>query len=279
MRYWLKSIVACMCAVYALVAHADFQADLVKRFPATEGAKVAPAFPGFWSVLKGGEVFFVNDDLSILIPGDVINLKTRHSLATDIKEAGRPKIDVTTLDVRDAIKFGNGSHRLYVFDDPDCPYCRHLDGDLSRLHDATIYVFPFPLTSLHPNAANVAEAIWCQRDRAQAWSDYQRMARDTSTAVTALGAATATDPNELEAQARLRLKNAWLAYLHAHRQPDQPTCDNPIDRNLALGQKLNIFGTPALIFADGSLIPGAVSAERIEAQFRKVAMALAGAGK
>ena len=50
-------------------------------------------------------------------------------------------------------------------------------------------------------------------------------------------------------------------------KPERATCDNPISRNLALGEKLHIEGTPALIFADGTLVPGAIPAERIEAQF------------
>jgi thiol:disulfide interchange protein DsbC len=41
-------------------------------------------------------------------------------------------------------------------------------------------------------------------------------------------------------------------------------CDTKaIDNNMKLGQKLGITGTPALIFPDGRIIPGAISAEEI----------------
>ncbi len=41
-------------------------------------------------------------------------------------------------------------------------------------------------------------------------------------------------------------------------------CDTTaIDDNMSLGKKLGISGTPALIFPDGRLIPGAVSADQI----------------
>ncbi len=36
-----------------------------------------------------------------------------------------------------------------------------------------------------------------------------------------------------------------------------------IDDNMKLGQKLGISGTPALIFPDGRLVPGAMSSDQI----------------
>ncbi|VVD30926.1 DsbC family protein [Paraburkholderia dioscoreae] len=248
MRLFWKVSAAVICAGYTLMAHAGFSEDLVKRFPAAQGAKIEKAFPGFYSVVKGNEIFFVRDDLSILISGNVIDLKKNVSLTSAIEEANRPKIDVSQLDLKDAIKFGSGSRRLYVFSDPDCPYCRSLEGSLTKLTDVTIYIFPFPLAQLHPNAPGVAEAIWCQADRVQAWHDYQNIAQ------------------VVPANA---LMPAWHNYLHQHKQPDQPLCDNPIARNLAVGEKWQIAGTPALIFEDGTLIPGAAPAERIQAQLAK----------
>ncbi|CAE6841756.1 DsbC family protein [Paraburkholderia aspalathi] len=258
MRRLLKISAALICAGYALLAHAGFSEDLVKRFPAAQGAKIEKAFPGFWSVVKGSEVFFVRDDMSVLISGNVIDLKTNHSITNDLEEANRPKIDVAQLDTKDAIKFGSGSRRLYVFSDPDCPYCRMLEGSLTKLTDVTVYIFPFPLAQLHPNAPGVAEAIWCQADRVQAWHDYQNMAQ------------------LVKADALLP---AWHDYLHAHKQPEQPVCDNPIARNLAFGEKWHLNGTPALVFEDGTLIPGAIPAERITAQLAKSHANIATAAK
>jgi thiol:disulfide interchange protein DsbC len=78
-----------------------------------------------------------------------------------IQLASQPKIDVNQLDVKDAIKFGSGSRKLYVLSDPDCPYCRRLDEELEKLKDVTIYLFPAPLEQLHPNARRVVEEVWC----------------------------------------------------------------------------------------------------------------------
>lgn len=50
----------------------------------------------------------------------------------------------------------------------------------------------------------------------------------------------------------------------AHKDLPKPSCEtDKVDENLALGKKLGISGTPALIFPDGSLVPGALDADAI----------------
>ena len=44
----------------------------------------------------------------------------------------------------------------------------------------------------------------------------------------------------------------------------KPTCETTVlDENIKLAQKLGISGTPALIFPDGKIVPGAVDAKTI----------------
>ncbi len=50
----------------------------------------------------------------------------------------------------------------------------------------------------------------------------------------------------------------------AKKQIPDPTCETTaIDENIKLAQKLGITGTPGLIFPDGSLVPGAIDADKI----------------
>jgi len=217
------------CGV-AIAGESDFAARLLKKFPTTAGAKVKPAFPGFYSVVKGSEVLFINDELSILINGEVVDLSANKSLTGELKQANRPKVDLSLLNPADAIAFGSGTRTLYVFSDPDCPHCRALEVDLKQLRDTRVYVFPFPLTGLHPRAAEVAESIWC------------------------------AEPASRPA--------AWQAYLLLGTEPSPRRCDNPLARNLAIGQTMQINGTPALIFADGTLVPGRIPLAAIEAQLQ-----------
>ncbi len=68
-----------------------------------------------------------------------------------------PAIDVKTIPVGNAVIMGNpaGSKKLYVFTDPDCPYCRKGHTELKKLAkiapDVAIYVMLFPLP-MHPAA-------------------------------------------------------------------------------------------------------------------------------
>jgi thiol:disulfide interchange protein DsbC len=50
----------------------------------------------------------------------------------------------------------------------------------------------------------------------------------------------------------------------------KPSCETKaIDENIKLAEKLGISGTPAVVFPDGSLIPGAMEAEAIIQQIDK----------
>jgi thiol:disulfide interchange protein DsbC len=82
----------------------------------------------------------------------------------------------------------------------------------------------YPLTSIHPNAFTHARDIWCAKDRQKAWSDKMLKGID----------------------------------------PPVAQCANPIDRNIALGKKLHIDGTPSMIFADGRLHEGMLAADELE---------------
>jgi thiol:disulfide interchange protein DsbC len=48
------------------------------------------------------------------------------------------------------------------------------------------------------------------------------------------------------------------------KSPASRKCDHPIERNIQLGQRLGIHGTPTLLSADGRILPGAAPKERIE---------------
>ena len=206
------------------------QEAIYQKFPGAAGAKVEQAFPGFYSVSKGNEIIFLSADMKYLINGDVREVDANRSITEDLRSANRPKIDPTQLDLKDAIKMGAGTRKLYVFADPDCPFCRQLEKELATLKDVTIYVFPMPLESLHPNARRISESIWCSINGAGAWRDY----------------------------------------LTVGKKPVSRSCANPLDRNISLAQRLGIAGTPAIIFADGELVPGAIAAARIDAKLNSI---------
>jgi thiol:disulfide interchange protein DsbC len=89
--------------------------------------------------------------------------------------------------------------------------------------DIMFHIVLFPIIQLHPEAYMKSKAIVCEKSNKKAL----KMLED------------AFDKKSL---------------------PD-PSCDtDAIDRNIALGKKYNIRGTPTIIFQDGSRKSGAVQA-------------------
>ncbi len=224
-----RKIYAIVClTMIASFAHADWAEDLFKKFPATRGATIAPAFPGFKSVAKGQEIVYISDDQTIMINGEVIDLKTKTSLTQELREKNRPKADLNKLAETPSIELSKGRSTVRVFSDPDCPFCQQLEKALAQLEGVRVLIYPYPLVSIHPNAARISESIWCVPDRAKAWRDYMLLGK----------------------------------------KPRDAKCDNPIERIAAIGRDLQIQGTPALIFDDGSIVSGAISVEQIQGYVR-----------
>ena len=161
-----------------------------------------------------------------LLIGDLLNIKNKRNLTRERMDK-LTEVKWDSLPLHNAIKVvkGDGSRKLAVFSDPDCPFCKKAEVELNKLDNVTVYNFAYPLP-MHPDAGRKAILVWCSKDRAKAWQD-------------------------------LMLKGIVPT--------GKADCKNPIEDNLALGEKLRIDGTPAMIFPNGKRIPGYVDATRLEA--------------
>jgi thiol:disulfide interchange protein DsbC len=200
---------------------------LRQLYPGTAFSRVrSTPIRGLYEVVLGSSVAYTAEDGRYFVFGHLFDLATQRDLT--VANAPPPKaVDFATLPLVDAIKTvrGNGRRALAVFSDPDCPYCRELEAQLATLEDATVYTFLMPLTSLHPQATDKAITVWCAADRPRAWR-------------------------------AVVLERKTLLF---------KTCPHPIDRNLALAEKLEIRGTPTLIAADGRMAAGVMSAGALTA--------------
>ena len=58
--------------------------------------------------------------------------------------------------------------------------------------------------------------------------------------------------------------SAWQNLIQKSIKPTSSTqCDHPIERNLALGKRLGLQGTPVIIFSNGFKVTGAYPAKDI----------------
>lgn len=219
----MKAIFTAIAILLSSSAHADFAADLAAKYPQTAGSIVKKSFGDFYSVTRGQEVLYINEAMTVMINGDVVDLVANKNLTALLKEANKPKVNLADFKLEDAIKFGSGPKKVFAFSDPECGYCKQIQREFSKLKDITVYVYPYPSVG-GQRAAAVSESVWCSKDRS----------------------------------------SSWTAYVERGVAPATATCANPVERNIALANKLQIRGTPALVFEDGSIVPGAVPASVIQ---------------
>lgn len=103
-----------------------------------------------------------------LIQGVVVDLEKLEQVIAHKNELPQQKqitsVDVKTIPVNNAIIMGNpkGSKKLYVFTDPDCPYCQKGHAELKKLAkiapDVAIHIMLFPLP-MHPGAYDKSRSI------------------------------------------------------------------------------------------------------------------------
>jgi thiol:disulfide interchange protein DsbC len=59
---------------------------------------------------------------------------------------------------------------LAVFADPNCTYCKHLEQELAKIDNVTVYTFLFPI--LGEDSMAKSRQIACSSDRVAAWEDW-----------------------------------------------------------------------------------------------------------
>jgi len=209
---------------------AEIKTKLSKQLQGKEitSVKTTPMKGVYEVVMNGSMIMYTDAKADFVIFGDMVDVAKRKSV-TEERVAELRKVDFAKLPLDMAVKVvrGNGSRKLVVFTDPDCPFCKRLEREsLKGIDNITIYSFLMPLAELHPDAARKSRLIWCAPDRAAAWNDW--------------------------------IMNDKLP---ANGKDD---CENPVQKTVELGNKLGINGTPGLIFANGRLVPGAIAKEEIE---------------
>jgi thiol:disulfide interchange protein DsbC len=214
----------------ALAQEAVIRKNLGERVPQLPKIDEVSKSPiqGLYEIrVNGTDIFYTDAEGNYLIQGNLIDTRSRRNL-TEERIDKLTAIAFDALPLKDAFTIvrGNGKRKLAVFEDPNCGYCKRFERDLQKVDNVTIHMFLYPI--LGPDSADKSRRIWCAKDPAKTWQDV--MVRDQSP-----GAA------------------------------PPATCDvSAITRNVELGRKHKINGTPTLIFADGQRVPGAISSAQVE---------------
>ncbi len=161
---------------------AGMTTKLKQLYPKTTFSSVSKTpVPGVYEVVMGKNVAYVEETGRYFLFGHLYDMQLQQDL-TEGKAAAASSIDFAALPKQDAIVTvkGNGSRKIAVFSDPDCPYCKKFEETLAKMNDITIYTFLFPIDSLHPNARRKSVGVWCAPDRSRAWDDLMLRGKESA---------------------------------------------------------------------------------------------------
>jgi thiol:disulfide interchange protein DsbC len=207
---------------------------LVVKFPGAPISNVSKSpYFGLYEAQLDDRMLYTDAKMTYVIIGSVYDTATRTNLTDQrMKQMNRIAWDSLPLDLAIKKVKGDGSRKLAIFSDADCPFCKRLETEMKGLDNVTIYTFLFPIDQLHPDSARKSAMIWCAADRIKAWDEW----------------------------------------FDSGKLPDNKgDCATPIAQTALLGQKYHVNATPTLVFADGSITPGALPLDQIEAEMKQAA--------
>jgi thiol:disulfide interchange protein DsbC len=216
-------------STFAMADEASVKKAVESAYPKFKVDKVTKTpYAGLYEVFMAGQIIYTDEKLTFLIAeGRLVDPKTKKDITGERLEE-LTRIDFNSLPLDQAIKVvkGNGSRKLVVFSDVDCPYCKRLErNELANITDVTVYTFLYPIEQLHPDAANKSKLIWCANNRVKAWED-------------------------------------WI--LRDQLPSSAGNCEVPLEKVGQLAKKAGVTSTPTLIFADGKRMLGAQPYKEIE---------------
>ncbi len=175
----------------------------------------------FEVILQSGERIYANSNASYFVAGDLYKIEVGGivNITEQSRRTDRQKL-LETLKDEDLVVFpppGKVKHRLLIFTDIDCGYCRKLHDEIENLlkNGVEVRYAAFPRSGLNTPSYFKYVSVVCADDRR-----------------TAMTAAKLGD------------------------DPETISCLNQVEAQLRLGQQLGISGTPTIIFEDGSMQPG-----------------------
>ena len=225
-----QSALLCATLLLAVGVHAQeatIRKNLGERIPQLAKIDEVSKSPiaGLYEIrVNGSEIYYTDAEANYLVQGNLIDTKQRRNL-TEERVDKLNAISFGALPFKDAFTVVRGNGKRKLAVFED-PNCGYCKRFERDLQSVdNVTIHMFLYPILSPDSTEKSKAIWCAKDKVKAWQDW--MVRDQA--------------------------------------PKAASCDSgAIERNVELGRKHKITGTPTLIFADGSRVPGAISAAEVE---------------
>lgn len=181
--------------------------------------------PGLFEIrVNGTDIFYTDAEGNYLVQGNLIDTKQRRNL-TEERIDKLTAISFDSLPLKDAFTIVRGNGKRKLAVFED-PNCTYCKRFEHDLQKVdNVTIHMFLYPILSADSTEKSKHIWCAKDKAKSWQDW--MVRD--------------------------------------QLPKTASCDSAaIERNVELGRKYKITGTPTLVFVDGTRVPGAISTAQVE---------------
>ena len=223
----LAGLLACSLST-AFAQEAVIRKNLAERLPALVKIDEVSKTPmnGLYEIRVDSDIFYTDAEGNFLIQGNLIDTKGKRNL-TEERVEKLSAIDFDALPLKDAFTQVRGNGKRKLAVFED-PNCGYCKRFERDLQKVNdVTIYTFLIPILSADSVEKSKNIWCSKDKNKAWLDW--MVREQT--------------------------------------PAKASCDTTaLERNLAFSKKYKITGTPTVFFANGTRVPGAISAQEIEKQ-------------
>ena len=222
----LAAAVVLLCTG-AVAQEAVIRKNMAERLPQLKSIDEVnkTGIPGLFEIrVNGTEIYYTDAQANYLVMGNLIDTKQRRNL-TEERVDKLTAIQFDQLPFKDAFTIVRGNGKRKMAVFED-PNCGYCKRFERDLQKVdNVTVYMFLYPILSQDSADKSKSIWCAKDPAKAWQDW--MVRDQA--------------------------------------PATASCDaSALTRNVELGRKYKITGTPTLVFTNGNRVPGAVDDKQVE---------------
>lgn len=178
----------------------------------------AAPLPGFREAVVGGQMVYISDDGRYLLQGALFDVVEQK----DLSQAGMAEVRrrlLATIPASERIVFApaDPKYTVSVFTDVECGYCRKLHEEIAEYNRLGIAIEYLAFPRMGPASEDFTKMV-------SVWCASDR------------------------AQALTQAKKGG-------RVPAR-TCTNPVARHYDIGRRVGLAGTPMIVTADGTQMPG-----------------------
>jgi thiol:disulfide interchange protein DsbC len=216
----------------AMAQEATIRKNLSERLPNLPKIDEVSKTPmnGLFEIRMGNDVMYSDADGNFLIQGALIDVKQKRNLTEERMEK-LSSIPFDQLPLKTAFTQVRGNGKRKLAVFAD-PNCGYCKRFEKDLQKLdNVTIYHFLYPILGEDSKTKSKNIWCAKDKAKTWNDWMINGTPPATA----------------------------------------NCDaSSVDTIVAFGQKMRITGTPMILFADGTRVPGAVSMAQVEKMLAEI---------